>query len=75
MKERLCKILYGLEYVFDGLICEHWPLAPTDKVTGCIVCIRGKPRKWHPSYMLAAVRCLWLGDKCGSGMFKYGEMK
>jgi hypothetical protein len=64
--DRLCKVLYGLEYVFDGMICDHWPID--------LVSIRGRPRRWHPSYWLAFVRCVWLGDKCGSGMFKwYGK--
>lgn len=61
----LHKILYGLEYVFDGLLCDHVIMAPWDgaKFTFHV-------RKWHPSYWIGCIRCNWLGDKCGSIYYK-----
>lgn len=62
------KILYGLEYVFDGLICDHITstIVPLDNGKIKIV---SSVRKWHPSYWLGYIRCVWLGDKCGSAHF------
>lgn len=61
------KVLYGLEYVFDGLLCDHlvFTYYTTPKI-GYSVYVR----KWHPSYWIGYIRCVWLGDKCGSAYYK-----
>lgn len=65
----LRKILYGLEYVFDGLICDHVVMSSMLSDTQCVV-FKFHVRKWHPSYWIGCVRCNWLGDKCGSIYYK-----
>jgi hypothetical protein len=67
-----------LEYVFDGLICDHWPLNLDGieewKRNGCqsgvMIATHRKPLKWHPSYWCAYVRCKWLGDDCGKAILR-----
>jgi hypothetical protein len=65
----LRKILYGLEYVFDGLICDHVVITGFDKTKTEGALFNFYVRKWHPSYWCGYVRCRWLGDKCGSAYY------
>jgi len=72
MIRRIQKLLYGLGYVFDALICDHttyevdksgfdeawkhWKLNITT-------------RKWHPAFWCGWVRCNLLHDKCGAAIY------
>ena len=65
----LRKVLYGLEYVFEGLICDHVVFSnfrQLDKGWHFDVYVR----RWHPSHWIGYIRCVWLGDVCGSAYYK-----
>lgn len=53
----LRKTLRALEDLLDGLSCDH--IVFSDKKQFLV-------RRWHPSYWIGYVRCVWLGDRCGS---------
>lgn len=69
---RLCKLLYGFEYIFDALICDHIRIEVT-RPPNAMPQITLHPRRWHPSYFLGWVRCVIFGDVCGSAY--YGRPK
>ncbi len=69
MIDRICKVLYGMESVFDGLICDHWPMWVEHLPEGGVL-LHHKLYRWHPSYWLGFIRCVCFNDKCGSARYE-----
>lgn len=72
----LRKILYGLEHILEGLLCDHVVTTVSwteDKKLKCSFYVR----RWHPAHWVGYVRCVWLGDLCGSAYYneRYKELE